>query len=70
MSNAIKPVRRIVTIDDDDGKSVAIADGPPPDVQDRSGAAGILVGAHLGHRCVAAADRPVSRCGAGLSPRT
>ena len=33
MSNANKPVRRIVTIDDDDGKSVAIADGPPPDVQ-------------------------------------
>ena len=33
MSNAIKPVRRIVTIDDEDGKSVAIADGPPPDVQ-------------------------------------
>ena len=33
MSIAIKPVRRIVTIDDEDGKSVAIADGPPPDVQ-------------------------------------
>ena len=33
MSDAIKPVRRIVTIDDEDGKSVAIADGPPPDVQ-------------------------------------
>jgi mannose-6-phosphate isomerase-like protein (cupin superfamily) len=28
----IKPVRRIVTIDDGDGKSLAIADGPSPDV--------------------------------------
>jgi uncharacterized cupin superfamily protein len=28
-----KPVRRIVTIDDDEGKSVAIADGPSPDVR-------------------------------------
>jgi mannose-6-phosphate isomerase-like protein (cupin superfamily) len=28
-----KPVRRIVTIDDDEGKSVAIADGATPDVQ-------------------------------------
>jgi uncharacterized cupin superfamily protein len=28
-----KPVRRIVTIDDDEGKSVAIADGPAPDVR-------------------------------------
>jgi mannose-6-phosphate isomerase-like protein (cupin superfamily) len=27
-----KPVRRIVTVDDDDGKSVAISDGPSPDV--------------------------------------
>jgi hypothetical protein len=26
-----KPTRRIVTIDDEDGKSVAIADGPSPD---------------------------------------
>jgi mannose-6-phosphate isomerase-like protein (cupin superfamily) len=33
MSIAMKPVRRIVTIDDEDGKSVAIADGTPPDVQ-------------------------------------
>jgi mannose-6-phosphate isomerase-like protein (cupin superfamily) len=33
MSIANKPVRRIVTIDDEDGKSVAIADGTPPDVQ-------------------------------------
>jgi mannose-6-phosphate isomerase-like protein (cupin superfamily) len=33
MSNAIKPVRRIVTIDDEDGKSVAIEDGTSPDVQ-------------------------------------
>jgi mannose-6-phosphate isomerase-like protein (cupin superfamily) len=33
MSNAIRPVRRIVTIDDESGKSVAIADGTPPDVQ-------------------------------------
>jgi mannose-6-phosphate isomerase-like protein (cupin superfamily) len=30
--DAIKPVRRIVTIDDDEGKSLAIADGPSPDV--------------------------------------
>lgn len=29
----MQPVRRIVTIDDDEGKSVAVADGPPPDVQ-------------------------------------
>jgi uncharacterized cupin superfamily protein len=29
----MKAVRRIITIDDDEGKSVAIADGPPPDVQ-------------------------------------
>ena len=28
-----KPVRRIVTIDDDEGKSVAITDGPSPDVR-------------------------------------
>jgi uncharacterized cupin superfamily protein len=28
-----KPVRRIVTIDDDEGKSVAIADGPSPNVR-------------------------------------
>jgi len=28
-----KPVRRIVTIDDDEGKSLAIADGPSPDVR-------------------------------------
>ena len=27
----LKPTRRIVTIDDDEGKSVAIADGPSPD---------------------------------------
>jgi mannose-6-phosphate isomerase-like protein (cupin superfamily) len=32
MSDLSKPVRRIITIDDDDGKSVAIADGPSPDV--------------------------------------
>jgi mannose-6-phosphate isomerase-like protein (cupin superfamily) len=29
----MKPVRRIVTIDDEDGQSVAIADGPSPDVR-------------------------------------
>jgi mannose-6-phosphate isomerase-like protein (cupin superfamily) len=29
----MQAVRRIVTIDDEDGQSVAIADGPPPDVQ-------------------------------------
>src|SRR5215469_11954052 len=28
-----KPVRRIVTIDDDEGKSLAIADGPSPDIR-------------------------------------
>lgn len=28
-----KPVRRIVTVDDAEGKSVAIADGPAPDVR-------------------------------------
>lgn len=28
-----KPVRRIVTVDDREGKSVAIADGPSPDVR-------------------------------------
>ena len=33
MSDEPKPVRRIVTIDDDSGKSVAIADGPAPDVR-------------------------------------
>jgi mannose-6-phosphate isomerase-like protein (cupin superfamily) len=32
MSDLSKPVRRIITIDDGDGKSVAIADGPSPDV--------------------------------------
>jgi uncharacterized cupin superfamily protein len=30
--DAIKPVRRIVTIDDNEGKSLAVADGPPPDI--------------------------------------
>jgi hypothetical protein len=29
----MQAVRRIVAIDDEDGQSVAIADGPPPDVQ-------------------------------------
>jgi len=33
MSTATKPVRRIVTIDDAEGRSVAIADGPSPDVR-------------------------------------
>jgi uncharacterized cupin superfamily protein len=33
MREAMKPVRRIVTVDDDEGQSVAIADGAPPDVQ-------------------------------------
>jgi mannose-6-phosphate isomerase-like protein (cupin superfamily) len=33
MSATLKPVRRIVTIDDAEGKSVAIADGPSPDVR-------------------------------------
>jgi mannose-6-phosphate isomerase-like protein (cupin superfamily) len=29
----MKPTRRIITVDDKDGKSVAIADGPTPDVR-------------------------------------
>jgi hypothetical protein len=33
MSTALKPVRRIVTIDDAEGRSVAVADGPSPDVR-------------------------------------
>jgi len=33
MTAAFKPVRRIVTIDDVSGKSVAVADGPAADVQ-------------------------------------
>jgi mannose-6-phosphate isomerase-like protein (cupin superfamily) len=33
MTEAIKPVRRIVTVDDDSGQSVAIHDGPAPDVR-------------------------------------
>ena len=33
MSGETKPVRRIVTIDDEEGRSVAIADGPAPDVR-------------------------------------
>ena len=33
MIQDLKPLRRIVTIDDQEGKSVAIADGPPPDVR-------------------------------------
>lgn len=31
MDSAMKPVRRIVTIDDAEGQSLAIADGPSPD---------------------------------------
>jgi len=33
MVNGLGPVRRIVTIDDEEGKSIAIADGPSPDVR-------------------------------------
>lgn len=33
MSAKIKAVRRIVTVDDEDGKSIAIHDGPSPDVR-------------------------------------
>jgi hypothetical protein len=33
MREEIKPVRRIITIDNDEGQSVAIADGPSPDVR-------------------------------------
>ena len=33
MSDAVKPVRRIVTVDDESGKSLAIHDGPSPDVR-------------------------------------
>jgi len=31
--NEMKPTRRIITVDDDEGKSIAIADGPTPDVR-------------------------------------
>ena len=33
MAEDVKPVRRIVTIDQDNGKSTAIQDGPSPDVR-------------------------------------
>ncbi len=33
MNEQVKPVRRIVTVDDESGKSVAIHDGPSPDVR-------------------------------------
>src|SRR5689334_8587965 len=33
MNASIKPVRRIVTIDGADGKSVAVADAPSPDIR-------------------------------------
>jgi len=33
MSATLKPTRRIVTVDDQEGKSVAIADGPTPDIR-------------------------------------
>jgi mannose-6-phosphate isomerase-like protein (cupin superfamily) len=33
MHEQTKPLRRIVTIDDEEGKSLAIADGPPPDIR-------------------------------------
>jgi hypothetical protein len=33
MRDDINPVRRIITVDDDEGQSVAIADGPSPDVR-------------------------------------
>jgi uncharacterized cupin superfamily protein len=33
MSEEMKSVRRVVTIDDDEGKSVAVMDGPSPDVR-------------------------------------
>ncbi len=33
MSNGLEPVRRIVTIDDEEGKSLVIADGPSPDAR-------------------------------------
>src|ERR1700694_852942 len=33
MSEKVEPVRRIVTVDDEAGKSVAIHDGPSPDVR-------------------------------------
>ena len=33
MSDSVKPVRRIVTVDKPDGTSTAIADGPSPDVR-------------------------------------
>lgn len=33
VADSVKPVRRIVTIDDEHGESTAIADGPSPDVR-------------------------------------
>jgi mannose-6-phosphate isomerase-like protein (cupin superfamily) len=33
MSATMKPTRRIITVDDEAGKSVAIADGPTPDIR-------------------------------------
>jgi mannose-6-phosphate isomerase-like protein (cupin superfamily) len=33
MAEPARPIRRIVTIDDDQGRSTAIADGPSPDVR-------------------------------------
>lgn len=33
MTDRMKPVRRIITIDDDEGQSIAVADGPSPDIR-------------------------------------
>ncbi len=33
LSTTVNPTRRIITVDDDEGKSLAIADGPTPDTR-------------------------------------
>jgi uncharacterized cupin superfamily protein len=42
MNDAVKPSRRIVTIDDEEGKSHAVADGPSPDAQSDPARPGFL----------------------------
>jgi mannose-6-phosphate isomerase-like protein (cupin superfamily) len=42
MREQTKPVRRIVTIDDEQGKSLAIADGAPPDLRRDSARPGFV----------------------------
>ena len=33
MAEKPEPVRRIITVDDENGRSISIADGPSPDVR-------------------------------------